>query len=148
LSNPLGIYDSLRYNLFADSAVVPQFKTIPVQRPHVLVALDTIPPMEPQNLDFYIIGERLTLVWQQPEDTTSNNDISYFIIKIYQVNKQNRKLIAQIKTQKEIYLVRVKRGNIFTKRKKYAFEVYAVDKAGNRSNPSKKLIIKLKEIYP
>ncbi len=151
LSNPLGIYDTLKNDLFADSAVVPPFKTIP-RRPPLLVPAqtpaDTVRPLSPAGLDYFFIGETLTVLWQQPEDTITDKktDISYYTVQISLLDKTGEKQLGTFRVSQPQIKLPARKGWLLSRKNKYVFRVKAVNATGLESQYSQPLIIKAKEI--
>ena len=146
LQNPLGIYDTLKNSLFADSAVVPQL-TPPRPARFYLAATDTVPPNPPQNLDFYFLNHKITVLWQD-QSSFEDDTVSFYTVYLYNIRKRDTVLLDSFQTAKPLIRFEVKRGVPFINRKKYAFRISATDKAGNQSRKSLPLTVRLRSIEP
>ncbi len=144
LQNPLGIYDTLRNSLFADSAIVPQLAQ-PRPSRFNMAAADTLPPYPPQNLDFYFINRKITVLWQYPADF-NDDSISFYTVYLYKIRKRDTVLIDSFKTSEPLLRLNVRRGVPIVNRKKFAFRVKATDKANIQSRLSKPLIVRLRQV--
>ncbi len=143
LSNPQGIYDSLRNDLFADTTRTPWQKEFKTARKQA----DTIPPATPAITDYYFIKDTLFIVWDINDESKIINDETPAYYKIYITGKSKKDSLDLVfRSIQKLLKIEIDKGSFLTRRTKYFISVSAVDSSGNESNKSKPAVIKLKAI--
>ena len=126
-TNPNGVIDSFKNNLFKFPALVPPMKY-----------LSAVPPGKPKNLLVLKSGRQKFLTWTKPEATikTAVDTATYYV-----VYKFNGKQIGSLKNPENIYkitrkkMIKLPKGKLLF-RKKYTFAITAVNRLHNEGKPA------------
>ncbi len=122
ITNPNGVVDSLKNDLFKYPALIPSMKYI-----------DSIPPGKPENLLVIKNKRRKFLTWTEPKakEKTAFDTAVYYVIYKFKGEQtgsfENPENIYKIVREK---MVKLPKGR-FLFRKKYTFAVTAVDRLHN-----------------
>jgi uncharacterized lipoprotein YddW (UPF0748 family) len=134
--NPLHIQDSLRTNLYRLPALVPKMEW-----------LDNIAPASPKNVLVFGSKKGLTLHWEVDKANNPMNEAVYYVIYRF-----DRKAKFDIENPKNIIAIHRSESLFFTdphvrKKKKYVYQITAVDRLHNESKPSEARLFKYKKKY-
>ena len=140
LDNPLGIFDTLKNSLFADSTSLPCF---PYASCKPLLALDTTPPSIPSRLDYFFLDTTLTILWNIGIDSVAG-DLSYYTVYIYKKYRRQKILVDSLITKNLSVKFPIKRGFLF--RNTFYIQIKASDTTGNTSDFSNPLKVKFKKL--
>ncbi len=144
-NNPLGINDSLKYNLFKiDEELLAEIDTAEATKYKIVPAplKDVTPPTIPQNIASFKVKNEFTIFWSTAEE----QDFAEY--RIYKLAKnQDPELIDKTdlyKTTKFSSILVERKEKFLLLGTRVKFVVTSVDLLGNESSPSEPIFIKMK----
>lgn len=130
-SNPLGINDSLRRDLYQDPALIPTMSWLPGEAPIAPMSLEASPQTK-----------GMVLTWQQEDKSAVGFAIYRFEGKSVGSLDDSRNLIAVIRDSQPYFI-----DNTISRAGKYTYIITALDRLHHESRASLPVIAKMKGKY-